>query len=464
MTPSLPLAASAPTDAGARGVAAAPALSTVPWQLLATAQRLAPFGGADSVVTADVPAPEAYVAHLARLGHRPRATTDLVEDLAGAGLAGCGGAHVPVALKWRAAAEATGPLTVVANGAESEPLAGKDGTLLRQRPHLVLDGLALAAEALGASRTVVWLHGDDDGARLAVERALAERAAAGARDHGVEVVAGPSHYLAGEATAITRALEGGPPLPRQTRSYRPEPGGPATLVQNVETLARVALAARGVPAMRTALLTLVTARDRRVVEVERGIPLGDVVAAGGVLPPGLQPVAVLLGGYGGAWASWTAVAGIPVAEASFRAAGLTLGAGVVGLLLPGGCGPATTATIAAYLASMSAAQCGPCLFGLPAVAAATAAVASGTVATGRRGAGRSTQLLRDLGADLDAVRGRGAGRHPDGAVRLVASALDVFADDVAAHLAGRPCAGAGRAHLPVPPGPGTAGRRRGVAR
>ncbi|WP_051480454.1 hypothetical protein [Cellulomonas sp. KRMCY2] len=155
--------------------------------------------------------------HIDRVGHRPRGTTGLVEALGRADLTGYGGAHVPTATKWRSALAAGRPLVVVANGAESEPLSAKDATLLRQRPHLVLDGLALAAEALGARRAVLWLHAGDTGARAAVELALAERLTAGAPDPRMEVVVGPDHYLSGESSAIARALAGGPALPTARR-------------------------------------------------------------------------------------------------------------------------------------------------------------------------------------------------------------------------------------------------------
>lgn len=387
--------------------------------------------------------PEPLAEHLARLGGRPGGGPALVEALARAGLTGAGGGHVPVAVKWRTAAQATGPVTVAANGAESEPLAAKDGTLLRRRPHLVLDGLALAAETLGASRTVVWLHGDDDGAVRALRHAVDERRRAGLDDPVVEVVSGPCHYLAGEANAITRALSGGPALPTLRRSFVPSPGEPHTLVQNVETLARVALVARGLAATRTVLLTLLRPDGRDVVEVDRGVTLREVLGPAELLPPAhpASASAVLLGGFGGTWARWEAVADTWVDEPTLRASGLTLGAGIVAPLPPGACGLAETAAVARYLARMSARQCGPCHFGLPAVAETMTALASGS--TRRRD-------LRRLAVDLDAVRGRGACRHPDGAVRLVASALDVFADDVAAHLAGRPCAGARVTTFPVP--------------
>lgn len=384
-------------------------------RLLVADVRLRPGGPADPVHP--VPA-ERWDEHLDALGPRPAGHPTLLSRLDG--LTGQGGAHVPTAVRWRAALTGSGPLTVVANGAESEPVAAKDGTLLRQRPHLVLDGLALAAETLGAERAVVWLHGDDDGARAALGSALAERARSG--DPHVEVVTGPAHYLAGESSAIARALHGGPTLPTVRR--RPVPGAPRTLVQNVETLARVALLARGEEAPRTRLLT-VLGDERGVVEVDTATTFGALLGRQGHTPP----QAVLLGGYGGLWAPWERVADLPVDEAALRATGLTLGAGVVAPIGAALCGVRQTAAVVAYLASMSARQCGPCLFGLPALADGLAALADG----------RRTASVDRLLADAALVEGRGACHHPDGAARLVASAVSTFADDVTAHAAGRPC-------------------------
>lgn len=369
-------------------------------------------------------APESLERHLARLGPRPLGGPGLVELVQRAGLVGHGGAHVPAALKWRGLATGDGPLTLVANAAESEPVAGKDGTLLRQRPHLLLDGLMLAAEALGAQRVVVWLHGDDEGGRRALRTALLERRWSDAQRR-VELVAGPAHYLAGESSAITRGLLGGPALPTVRRRTR-NPHGPRTLVHNVETLARLALLARGRPPTTTRLLSVLGA-DRVVVEVEDVTTFGQLLAELGWVD---RPQAVLLGGYGGLWAPWDRVAHLPLAEPALRADGLTLGAGVVIPLTEGACGLRTTAALVRYLASMSARQCGPCAFGLPALADSALALAEG------RGGEHAVRRLLD---DAGLVEGRGACHHPDGATRLVASALATFEADVAAHRAGRPC-------------------------
>ncbi len=411
--------------------------------LLLHGARLPRTGPADPLRPARA---ESLVEHVDRLGGRPPGTPSLVDVLDEAGLTGHGGGHVPAALKWRAALRTPGPLTVVANGAESEPVSAKDGTLLRQRPHLVLDGLALASEALGARRAVVWLHGDDVGSRRSLEAALAERRAAGSAGPWVEVVMGPVHYLAGESTAIAHALEGGPVLPTSRRPVGATPAGavPRTLVQNVETLARVGLVARGLANPRVTLVTLLGVHDRQVIQVAHGTRLSQLLRGAGALRAG-SPPAVLLGGFGGTWARWTEVEHLEVSEGAARSRGLSLGAGVIAPLRAGACGITQAAAIADYLAGMSAQQCGPCLFGLPALAGELTRLADGRGA--RRGRGR-------IDRDLDAVAGRGACRHPDGATRMIASALTVFAPDADAHARGRPCSGAGHVVLPVPPADG----------
>jgi len=406
--------------------------------LLRSAARLPRSGPADPVHPVLT---ERLADHLARLGERPRGGPGLVDAIERAGLTGHGGGHVPTALKWRSALRRVGPRTVVANGAESEPVSAKDATLLRQRPHLVLDGLALASETLGARRAVVWLHADDAGSRRALEAALAERRRGRLPGPAIEVVSGPVHYLAGESTAIANALAGGPTLPTSRRPREPDAApSPRTLVQNVETLARVALIARGCANPQVTLVTVLGAHDRQVLEVTRTARLGDVVAATGVLRAA-PPQAVLLGGFGGTWADWADVADLPLDEAAARRRGLSLGAGVIAPLRQGACGVTEAAAIATYLAGMSAQQCGPCLFGLPALASGLQRLALGRAPRRER---------RRLDEDMGAVAGRGACHHPDGATRMIASAMTVFARDAEAHAHGRPCAGAGHVVLPVP--------------
>jgi NADH:ubiquinone oxidoreductase subunit F (NADH-binding) len=427
---STPLGTPTPTPvaglppAGARRPVGTPARSTGARLLTHTPVLLPAEGPADPAERSlAIPGPERHASHVRTLGPCPAGGPGLVDVVAAAELTGHGGAHVPSALKWRAVLAGSGPLTLVANAAESEPVAAKDGTLVRQRPHLVLDGLQLAAQALGAVRAVVWLHGDDVGAARTLRAAIAERPPAPGTP-ALEVLTGPVHYLAGEASAITRAvLTGGPALPTARRPV--VPGAPRALVHNAETLARLALLARGLDPSGTRLLT-VLGEGRAVVEVDSRTTLAHVLVDLGWTE---APQAVLLGGYGGQWARWGEVAHLPVDEASFRRAGLSLGAGVVVPIGAWVCGVRQAAAAARYLASMSARQCGPCVFGLPALAGTISALAEGEVGPG-------VQALLD---DAGVVEGRGACHHPDGATRMLASAVRTFAGDLAAHAAGRPC-------------------------
>jgi NADH:ubiquinone oxidoreductase subunit F (NADH-binding) len=154
---------------------------------------------------------------------------------------------------------------------------------------------------------------------------------------------------------------------------------------------------------------------------------------------------VLVGGYFGTWLAPELAGQLPLSHHALRAAGGGLGAGVVVAVPTDRCGVLETARVAAYLASHNAGQCGPCLNGLPAIAGALQRLASG------RWDDRWWPALERW---MSVVPGRGACRHPDGAVRFVASALTVFAADVAAHRSGRPCAGAAQpGFLPLPASP-----------
>ncbi len=383
--------------------------------------------------------------HRQRYGARPssagRHADELLDALERAALSGRGGAHFPAARKWRSVRAAGGGGTVVANGAEGEPASAKDAALLQHRPHLVLDGVTAAAETLGADEAVVWLHEEAHLTRAVVTAALAERRGAGLPDVPIRVATTPGHYLAGESSAVLRALSGGPSLPefRLRPSSQVGLAGRPTLLHNVETLARVALTARGLEPSGS-LLTVVVGGRRVVLEADESQTLSEVVSKAG-WSASAPPQAVLVGGYGGRWLSWEDAAGLRVTDAALRAAGASLGAGVLAPLPVGGCGLAETATVLSYLAASGARQCGPCRFGLPAIAEIASALA--------RGEARTSDLAR-LQRVAGEVTGRGACHHPDGAVALLASALTAFADDVVRHGQGR-CPGADLARvLPVP--------------
>ncbi len=174
-----------------------------------------------------------------------------------------------------------------------------------------------------------------------------------------------------------------------------------------------------------------------MAEIAIGTPLDEVLGlAGGVTGP-LQ--ALLLGGYSGQWAGPEAAA-LPCSAAGLAPAGAGVGAGLIAALPAGACGLAETARVARYLADESAGQCGPCQFGLPAVAGELERLAGGYPVS-----------LATLHRWLAQVTGRGACAHPDGAARLAGSALRVFAAEVERHSDGW-CTGTSPVPvLPVPP-------------
>ncbi len=397
--------------------------------------------------------------HLDRYGPLPQhdhATGALAGAVAAAGLTGRGGASFPTGTKLRAVAGRSGPAVVVANGMESEPASEKDQALLSRAPHLVLDGAELAAEAVGADVVHVCLPRTRPRLAEQVRGAVTDRQRSGISGTPVQVHELPPHYVSSEETSLVRWLNGGEARPSGGRERPFERGvrRRPTLVDNVETLAHVALIARfgpawfrraGLPdAPGTMLATVSGAVDHPgVYEIEVGTPIGDVLAWSRVRP---GVATVLVGGYFGTWHELRAVAGLPMSAEWLRRVGASPGAGVLAALPEAACGLTETARVLGYLADQSAGQCGPCAFGLPAIAEDFAQLAAG------RPAGA---VLERLERRLGVLPGRGACRHPDGAVRLAGSALTAFAADVHAHARRRPCAAARRGTagggvLPIP--------------
>jgi len=391
-------------------------------------------------------------AHLARWGALPAVrSSEFLDAVDGSGLRGHGGAWFPVGAKWRDVAAHRRRPVVVANGAEGEPASGKDRLLLHRSPHLVLDGAAVAAGAVGADRVVVHVTRSS---LVDVERALGERAARGVDRCTFDVVVAPDRFLAGQESAAVNAINGRNPAKPSfvgIRSVRDQGvAGRPTLVQNVETLAHVALIARfgphwfrsvGTPESPGTVLTTVTGLwdAPRIVEVPLGTPLGHALGIGPERARGFQ--AVLSGGYGGGWLPTATALTMPYTEEAVRAQGSSIGAGVLVLLPTGVCPLAESARVVRYLEREGAGQCGPCVNGLDLLATSFEHLAYRP-----RSLRGGVAVLATL---CGLVEGRGACRHPDGVARFVRTAVDVFADHASLHLSRGPCR-ADRPFLPVP--------------
>ena len=396
--------------------------------------------------------PAGLAEHLARYGplrsaglNRQRREA-LIDEVDRSGLTGRGGAGFPVARKLAAVAAGHAPI-VVANGTEGEPASCKDKVLLARSPQLVLDGAVLAAEIVGASQAVIVVH---HSVREIVDAAAAERTQAGADRVRIRVMTAADQFVAGEASAVVHWIEDSVPAPtrKPPRISERGPGGRPTLVHNVETLAHLALIARhgaswfravGTPAEPGSMLvTILGAVNQPCVgEIAIGTSLQETLSlAGGAAAP---PQALLLGGYYGSWVDMAAAQAMPFSSEGLAFLGAGPGAGLIAALPQDACGIAETARVVRYLADESARQCGPCLFGLDAIAGELQRLAEGRAS--------DLSLLRRW---LGQVDGRGACRHPDGVVRLIRSALALFGPELEQHAQGWCCATRTADVLPIP--------------
>ena len=368
-------------------------------------------------------------AHRRRRGPAPTPTADELVELAKAvDLRGRGGAGFPSAIKLASANRRKA--VVVVNASEGEPASRKDAALMALAPHVVLDGAAGVAHALGTREVHLVLPSELPSIRAGIEKALRERADAGERVRW-EIHDAAPRFVAGQAQAVLQLLAGKENLPVtawQPEAVRGHKGRP-TLLSNAETFAHLGhlaqVGADGYAAFGTADepgTTLLTLRgdgwDPEVREVAFGTPLSDILSADEMSQP------LLLGGYHGTWLKPAQLAGLNVSRIDIAAAGATLGAGVILPLAEGWCPLVRTEALVDYLAGQSAGRCGPCYKGLPALAEAVRDLV-------HRGGpfGRVEELC-------GLVARRGACAHPDGTARLVASMLTRFPEEVDSHALG----------------------------
>lgn len=396
--------------------------------------------------------------HVRRLGARPAGGKALIDVLKRSGLRGRGGAWFPTWRKWSAVAEhSDGHSVVVINASEGEPLSAKDRVLLTLRPHLVLDGAAIAADTLGADDIVLYLSRGSKTTEQTLQRALEERGRAGLPEPPIRIERTAHRYIAGESSAVVNRVSGGPSKPRFSLQRSAEKGvnDQPTLVQNAETLAHVAMIARkgsdwfrqlGTDACPGSTLMTLCGNVKRpgVYEVDLGAPLGAVVGAvGGTMSP---TNGALLGGYFGTWLPTISLENLPLDAERLRSMhGASLGCGVLAVLPQSACAVVEAAHILTYLAAETAGQCGPCINGLGALAGVMQRIAESDA---------EFSDVDQVWRWIEMVKGRGACHHPDGAVGQLSSALTTFKDHLRTHLAGQRCYGAKVSGFPRPPAAG----------
>jgi NADH:ubiquinone oxidoreductase subunit F (NADH-binding) len=382
------------------------------------------------------PGIEQYAEYVEGGGYQTLDQPDLLlEEIDRGGLLGRGGAAFPLAIKLRTVRSAGGGPVVLANGEEGEPASVKDKWLLRNRPHLVLDGVRLAARIVGAERAVVYVS--DPVAAQAMDAALA----AVDLDLSVGVFTVDPGYVAGEETAAVRAVNGGPakPTDKPPRPFQEGVGGQPTLVSNVETLANLPFVLRhggsryrevGTDGSPGTFLATVTGAGRppALYELPHGVTFPDLLALHGVSAEHVS--GVLMGGYFAGLLNRD-VLSATLDHETLRALGSGLGCGAIAILTDD-CPVAVAAAVMAYFDRENASQCGSCFNGTAAMSAVTSAL--------RDGVATAADLAR-LERWSVVLRGRGACATLDAATNIAASLLLQYPELVARHLDGEcdPC-------------------------
>jgi NADH:ubiquinone oxidoreductase subunit F (NADH-binding) len=360
----------------------------------------------------------------------------LLEQVDLSGLLGRGGAAFPLGTKIRTVRDAGrrgAETVVVANGEEGEPASIKDRWLLRNRPHLVLDGLRLAAEMVGARHAYVYVS--DQQSAVSVADALGDLAAGTFGETAVTIVTVDPGYVAGEETAAVRHINGGPakPTDKPPRPFEEGVSGLPTMVSNVETLANLpyihehgaqVFRAVGTPMSPGTFLATITGggRPAALYEIPHGAKFSDLLARYGVNAESV--VGALMGGYFAGLVN-TEILDATLDHETIRRLGSGLGCGAISILTDD-CPVAVAASVMSYFDRENAGQCGSCFNGTAAMSAVTSALRDGVA---------SDEDLARLERWSVVLRGRGACGTLDGATNIAASLLQQFPQLVARHLA-----------------------------
>jgi NADH-quinone oxidoreductase subunit F len=367
----------------------------------------------------------------------------VVREVTDSKLLGRGGAAFPAGRKWDAVArQPVRPHYLVCNADESEPGTFKDRVLMEGDPYSVVEAMTIAAYATGCERGYVYLRGEYPRARARLEHAIAE-----ARRHGflgddvmgagfsfdVELFRGAGAYICGEETAIFNSIEGHRGEPRNKPPFPVEVGlfGQPTVVNNVETLVNVlpiierggpAFAAIGTADSTGTKLFCVSGRVQRpgVYEVPFGVTLRELLALAGGVAGGHELRAVLLGGAAGSFVRPDRL-DVPLTFEGTRAAGATLGSGVVLVLDERVDLMAFLLRIAAFFRDESCGQCVPCRVGT-----VRQEEALHRLAANGRDAGSDLALLADVGRVMRDASICGLGQTASSAIESAVAQLGVF--------------------------------------
>jgi NADH-quinone oxidoreductase subunit F len=360
-------------------------------------------------------------------------------------LLGRGGAAFPTGVKWEAVAtQPVRPHYFVCNADESEPGTFKDRVLMESDPFALIEALTIAGFATGSERGYIYVRGEYPLARSTLDEAIEQ-----ARTHGflgddvmgegfgfdVELRRGAGAYIAGEETALFNSIEGKRPEPRNKPPFPATHGlfGKPTGVNNVETLLNVleilriggaAFAQIGTPdSTGTRLFCLSGCVERSgVYEVEFGTTVRELLALAGGVRGGRPLTAVLLGGAAGSFLTPDEI-DLPLTFEDARAAGVTLGSGVVMVFDDTVDLDAICLRIARFFRDESCGQCVPCRVGTVRQEELLHRLATGKPLGSRD---RELGLLDDIAQAMRDASICGLGQTASSAVQSAIAKLDVF--------------------------------------
>lgn len=367
---------------------------------------------------------------------------ELIALIAASGLRGRGGAGFPLAKKLAAARTeaAGGSAYVVANAYDADPGSPLAGTLLLKRPELVIEGLAIAAAAVGATSGYLYLHPEATAARRSAERAL-EAARLGLGDLAVDIAVGPGGFMGGEESALLAVLESRRAMARQRPPYPARQGLllRPTIVSSAETLAALPLIMRdGADAFRragteaspgTKLVSVTGAiASPGVYEVAFGTTLGDIVDRAGGATGTMKGLHV--GGPTGGILNATRT-GVALDYEALKAAGTHLGSAQIRVIGSDVCIVNEAAKLFDYLAKETCGLCVPCRVGTKRVEGILEGIYSDL--------GRPDDLpwLSELAEHLQQFSLCGFGST---SASILKTTLTEFAGDYQRHIADRTCA------------------------
>jgi NADH-quinone oxidoreductase subunit F len=309
----------------------------------------------------------------------------IISEIKASGLVGRGGAAFPTGVKWEGAANAPGePKFIVCNADESEPGTFKDRVLMEEDPHRTIEGMTIAARAVGASQGYFYIRGEYPYAHKVINEALEEARKAGylgqdilgsGLDFDIETRLGAGAYICGEETALFESIEGKRGFPRVKPPFPTTFGlfGKPTAINNVETLCNVPfIIEKGAAAYRKygtekspgPKLFCVSGDVARpgLYEVPFGVSLRHVLneLAGGVTGGPLQ--AILFGGAAGAFTTKDSL-DVKMTFEDLSAQGLPLGSGVVMVFNDHRDMRQVFKGLAHFFADESCGKCYPCQLG-----------------------------------------------------------------------------------------------------